>query len=145
MIPTVTVYRQLSVWCLYKISEKQDQWPLACITGASHLVCVAGAWKKWAKKRTLTSARERDTQGERERLHGRPPKIVSRPQPNYLAPSRAPVLSFAHYFQAPATRATSHSFRAKCRVRLAWLIKRLWCRLQNVLSGSIDKIGEQKK
>ena len=30
-------------------------------------------------------ARERDTRGKRERLHGRPPKIVSRPLSNYLA------------------------------------------------------------
>ena len=30
-------------------------------------------------------ARERDTRGKGERLHGRPPKIVSRPLSNYLA------------------------------------------------------------
>ena len=32
-----------------------------------------------------TGAREGDTRGERKRLHGRPPKIVSRPLSNYLA------------------------------------------------------------
>ena len=32
-----------------------------------------------------TGAREGDTRRERERLHGRPPKIVSRPLSNYLA------------------------------------------------------------
>ena len=36
---------------------------------------VAGAWKLWAKERTGT--REGDTPRVRERLHGRPPKIVS--------------------------------------------------------------------
>ena len=36
---------------------------------------VAGAWKLWAKERT--GAREGDTPRVRERLHGRPPKIVS--------------------------------------------------------------------
>ena len=40
---------------------------------------VAGAWRQWAQEKT--GAREGDT------------------------PSRAPVLSFAHYFQAPATQA----------------------------------------
>ena len=39
------------------------------------MACVAGAWKKWAKERM--GARKGDTQGVRERMHGRPPKIVS--------------------------------------------------------------------
>ena len=60
-----------------------------------HIVaCVAGAWKWWAQEKTgawkwwaqeKMGAREEDTRGERERLHGRPPKIVSRPLSNYLA------------------------------------------------------------
>ena len=50
---------------------------------AEFLACVAGSWKWWAQEKT--SAREGDTRGERERLHGRPPKIVSRPLSNYLA------------------------------------------------------------
>ena len=49
------------------------------------LGCVAGAWKKWAKERT--GAREGDTRGVR------------------VSPSRTPVFSCAHYFQAPATQA----------------------------------------
>ena len=48
-----------------------------------NLACVAGAWKSWAQEKT--GAREGDTRGERERLPGRPPKIVSRPLSNYLA------------------------------------------------------------
>ena len=47
------------------------------------LACVAGALKWWAQEKT--GAREGDTRGERERLHGRPPKIVFRPLSNYLA------------------------------------------------------------
>ena len=47
------------------------------------LACVAGAWKWWAQEKT--GAREGDT-----------PRV---------SPSRASVLSFAHYFQAPATQA----------------------------------------
>ena len=40
------------------------------------IACVAGAWKQWAKERT--GMREGDTQGVRERLHGRPlPSRVS--------------------------------------------------------------------
>ena len=46
---------------------------------------VAGAWKQWAQEKT--GAREGDTLTPR------------------VSPSRAPVLSFAHYFQAPATQA----------------------------------------
>ena len=52
----------------------------------SELACVAGAlgaWKWWAQEKT--GAREGDTRGERERVHGRPPKIVSHPLSNYLA------------------------------------------------------------
>ena len=41
------------------------------------LACVAGSWKQWAKERTDASE----------------------------SPSRAPVFSCAHYFQAPATQA----------------------------------------
>ena len=56
------------------------------------------------------AAREGDTRGERERLPRRPTKIVSSAQSNYLhprvSPSRALVLSCAHYFQAPVTQAT---------------------------------------
>ena len=55
------------------------------------LVCVAGAWKERRKERT--GAREGDTQGEREPLSPR------------VSPSRAPLFSCAHYFQAPATQA----------------------------------------
>ena len=51
------------------------------------LTCVAGAWKQWAQEKT--GAREGDTLTPR------------------VFPSRAPVLSFAHYFQAPATQATN--------------------------------------
>ena len=47
------------------------------------LACVARAWKWWAQEKT--GAREGDT-----------PRV---------SPSRASVLSFAHYFQAPATQA----------------------------------------
>ena len=47
------------------------------------IACVAGAWKQWAKERT--GAREGDTRG--------------------VSPSRAPVFSCAHYFQAPSTQA----------------------------------------
>ena len=68
-------------------------WPLwrgstVCERGINfngRLGCVAGAWKKWAKERT--GAREGDTRGVR------------------VSPSRAPVFSCAHYFQAPATQA----------------------------------------
>ena len=42
----------------------------------NYIACVAGAWKR---------AREKETR---------------------VSPSRAPVLSFARYFQAPATQAT---------------------------------------
>ena len=54
------------------------------------LACVAGAWKQWAQEKT--GAREGDTR--RKRLTPR------------VSPSGAPVLSFAHYFQAPATQAS---------------------------------------
>ena len=37
------------------------------------------------RTRKKSGAREGDTRGKRERLHGRPPKIVSRPLSNYLA------------------------------------------------------------
>ena len=47
------------------------------------LACIAGAWKSWAQEKT--GARGGDTRGEKERLPGRPPKIVFRSQPNYLA------------------------------------------------------------
>ena len=54
------------------------------------LTCVAGAWKQWAEEKT--GAREGDTR--RKRLTPR------------VSPSGAPVLSFAHYFQAPVTQAS---------------------------------------
>ena len=46
------------------------------------LACVAGAWNYWAQEKT---AREKETR---------------------VSPSHVPVLSFAHYFQAPATQPT---------------------------------------
>ena len=49
--------------------------------------CEAGAWKQWAQEKK--GARERDTRGDTLRV----------------SPSRALVLSFAYYFQAPATQA----------------------------------------
>ena len=51
------------------------------------IACVASAWKWWAQGKT--GAREGDTRGDTLRV----------------SPSRAPVFSFAHYFQAPATQA----------------------------------------
>ena len=48
------------------------------------LAWVAGAWKWWAQEKT--GAREGETLTPR------------------VSPSRAPVFSFAHYFQAPATQ-----------------------------------------
>ena len=56
------------------------------------LACVAGAWKWWEQEKT--GVREGDTRGERKRLHGRPPKIVSRPLSNYLAAVAWSVKSF---------------------------------------------------
>ena len=56
------------------------------------LACVAGTWKWWAQEKT--GAREGDTRRERERLHGRPPKIVFRPLSNYLATVAWAVKSF---------------------------------------------------
>ena len=69
------------------------------------LACVAGAWKWWAQEKTgarkwwaqeKTGVREEDTRGERERLWSLTLGV---------SPSRAPVLSFAYNFQAPATQA----------------------------------------
>ena len=51
------------------------------------IACEAGAWKQWAQEKK--GARERDTRGDTLRV----------------SPSRALVLSFAHYFQGPATQA----------------------------------------
>jgi len=48
---------------------------------SQEVACVAGAWKQWAQEKT--GAGEGDT--------------------------RAPVLSFAHYFQAPARQATQEA------------------------------------
>ena len=129
----VFIFKLFSVVCLVKELEGYFK---KCVLNYSHsrteykynpkgkkainirsLACVAGACKEWAQEKT--GAREGDTRGERKRLHGRPPKIVSRPLSNYLAavawsvtsltpcvsPSRAPVPSFARYFQAPATQA----------------------------------------
>ena len=56
------------------------------------LACVAGAWKQWPQEET--GAREGDALGERERLPGRPTKIVSRSQSNYLAAVARSVKSF---------------------------------------------------
>ena len=74
----------------------------------SYLACVAGAWKWWAQEKT--GARERDTRGERELNH----------------PSRAPVLSFAHYFQAPATQATSTSYPESTSITQASILSLIW-------------------
>ena len=52
------------------------------------LACVAGAWKQWAQEKKR--AREKESR---------------------VSPSRATVLSFDHYFQAPATQA---SFQFVC-------------------------------
>ena len=60
----------------------------------SELACVAGAWKERKNGR----ARRRHTRGERECSLS--PRV---------SPSRAPVLSCTHYFQAPAKQATSDS------------------------------------
>ena len=60
---------------IFTVKEDEKRW--------IDLACVAGAWKWWAQEKT--GAREGDT-----------PRV---------SPSRASVLSFAHYFQAPATQA----------------------------------------
>ena len=123
-----------------KIVLRQDKNPVAF---------VAGAWKTWAPEKT--GAREGDTRGERERLHGRPPKIVSRPLSNYLAavawsvkrfdrkrltpresPSPGTVLSFAHYFRAPATQAKNPVATRLTHVDIAWLM----CSLRDIFTGS---------
>ena len=56
------------------------------------LACVAGAWTTGHKKKR---AREKETR------EGKGSSLTPRG-----SPSRAPVLSFAHYFQAPATQAS---------------------------------------
>ena len=58
----------------------------------STVTYVADAWKQWARERM--GAREEDTWGERERLPGRPTKIVSRPQSNYLEAAMWSVKNF---------------------------------------------------
>ena len=68
--------------------DKGLKWTESIKNSTSRLACVAGACKWWAQEKT--GAREGDT---------RDTPCVS--------PSRAPVLSFARYFQAPATQATS--------------------------------------
>ena len=55
-----------------------------------------------------TGARERDMRGERERPH------PSR------APSRSPVLPFAHYLQDPATQATMGVSTISAELRITW-------------------------
>ena len=56
------------------------------------LACVAGAWTSGHKKKR---AREKETR------EGRGSSLTPR-----VSPSRAPVLSFDRYFQAPATQAS---------------------------------------
>ena len=87
------------------------------------LACVAGAWKLWAKKKR---AREETR----------------------VSPSRAPVLSFALYFQAPAKQAKFSQSVFSSLVGLAWLgrLKDQWERI--LLSKtvfctfSLNKIGK---
>ena len=97
------------------------------------LTCVAGAWKQWAEEKT--GAREGDTR--RKRLTPR------------ASPSHAPVRSFAHYFQAPATQA---SFPFVCLVFFHWRLNIkalpvLSCRSAQTLEkkrASSEKANERK-
>ena len=50
---------------------------------AEYIACVAGAWKQWEQEKTGSRA--------------------------CLPRSRAPVLSFSHYFQVPAMQATEYA------------------------------------
>ena len=60
-----------------------DRWVFDSSFVRRSVAYVAGAWKWWAQEKT--GVREEDTPS--------------------ASPSRTPVLSFAHYFQAPATQA----------------------------------------
>ena len=84
--------------------------------------------KKWAQEKTR--AREGDTQGERERLHGRLPKIVSSRTLSPLACLPRARL----YFLAAATQATHEKTR---QLFMDHSLPRSWGRKWNLSSMAI--------